>query len=140
MLELLPLPQMVIWLRPEWVLLALLYWMIISPSVGFLGAFSTGVLLDLSNGTLLGEHALAIVLVAYFAIKFHQLIRVYPIFQQTIVVFVLLALYKLIIFIVQGFMGQLPIIFLYWLSIFTSALLWPWIFAILTDIQRRMVL
>jgi rod shape-determining protein MreD len=137
MLELLPLPSLVIWSRPEWVLLTLLYWVMALPHIGFFSVFTVGILLDLSNGTLLGEHALALIIVSYFVIKFHQLIRIYPATQQMLIMFILVIIYKLIIFIIQGFINQLPNVFLYWLSAFSSALLWPWIFILLRDFRRR---
>ena len=60
-LAMLPMPDWTIWLRPVWVLMVLIYWAMMIPyqvSVGT--AWLTGLVVDLLNGTLLGEHALPI--------------------------------------------------------------------------------
>jgi len=139
MLDVLPLPGWVIWLRPHWSLLVLLYWIMALPyCVGITYAFMVGVLLDLLNGTLLGEHAFAIVAVAYLAIKLHQLIRVYPLLQQTLVILLMMLLYQIIIFSIQSFIGESPHPLLYWLPVLVSAVLWPWLFVVLRDWRRRL--
>ncbi len=138
-LDILPLPGWVIWLRPSWTLLVLLYWAMALPNVvGIFYALMIGLLLDLLNGTVLGEHAVALIVVTYIMIKFHQLIRVYPLMQQTIIIFLLFITYQIIIFAIQGFVGQLPHTILYWLSGVISTLLWPWVFVLLRDWRRKL--
>ena len=61
----------------------------------------------------------------------HLLIRVYPIMQQTLIIFVLVTLYKTTIYIIQGVIGELPHTLFYWLTAFVSAILWPWMFILL---------
>ncbi len=131
-LEILPLPSWSIWLRPTWTLLVLIYWTLTSPeTVGIGSAFIVGILLDLLTGTLLGEHAFVMVIIAYIAIKLHRLIRAFTLLQQTLVVSLLILIYQLLIFATQGFLAQLPYSPLYWLTVIISTLLWPWIFALL---------
>jgi rod shape-determining protein MreD len=138
MLEVVPLPGWIIWLRPQWTLLVMIYWMMAFPSVvGFIYAFGIGILLDLLNGTLLGEHAFAMVAIAYLILKLYQLIRVYPMAQQTLMIFVLVLLYRAIIFIIQGVIGELPHYMMYWLTVIISTILWPWIFILLRDMRRK---
>lgn len=138
MLEVVPLPNWIIWLRPQWVLLVIIYWMLAFPSVvGFIYAFGIGILLDLLNGTLLGEHAFAMVVIAYLILKLHQLIRVYPMAQQACIIFMLILLYRAIIFIIQGVIGKPPHFMGYWLTVIISTLLWPWVFILLRDMRRK---
>jgi rod shape-determining protein MreD len=137
-LDVLPLPGWVIWLRPSWVLLVLMYWALIMPyrvAVGY--AFVVGLLLDLLQGSLLGLHALPFVLIIYVVAKAHKILKVFPMRQQMLVVFFLLLIEKIIIFAVQGFIGQLPSSWLYWLSILISTLLWPWVVILLHDWRHR---
>ena len=62
MLEILPLPGFIIWFRPAWTLLVLIYWAMALPEVVGVGyAFMVGIFLDVLTGTLLGEHAFAMV-------------------------------------------------------------------------------
>ncbi|OGT30905.1 MAG: rod shape-determining protein MreD [Gammaproteobacteria bacterium RIFCSPHIGHO2_12_FULL_35_23] len=137
-LDILPLPTWILWLRPSWTLLVLIYWVMMIPdriSVGY--AFILGVLLDLLEGTVLGQHAVAMVLVIYLVAKFYKRMQVFAIQQQMLMVFLLLLLYKLIIFILQGFLGQLPTSLLYWISILVGTLLWPWIYLLLQGWRNR---
>lgn len=138
MLTILPLPSWAAWLRPQWVMLVMIYWCLAIPeriSVGV--AWLIGLLLDVLQGTLLGQHALALAVVAYFIVKFHPRIRLYPIWQKTIIVFFLSLTYLALIFWVQGLMGILPNTWEYWLPAITSTLLWPWVFIILRDLRRK---
>lgn len=138
-LDILPLPGWVLWLRPSWTLLTLLYWTMALPNVvGLKTAFFLGILLDLLNGNVLGEHAFALIVISYFMITFYQRIRVYPLSQLTTVVFIFIYLYLMIIFAIQGFLGQLPHSILYWLGGLISTFLWPWIYLLLRDWRRRL--
>ncbi|NIR61524.1 MAG: rod shape-determining protein MreD, partial [Gammaproteobacteria bacterium] len=87
MLAMVPLPEAVDSLRPDWVALVVLYWAIALPQrFGLLFAWIAGLLLDVSMGTLLGQHALGLVLVAAVALRLHQRLRLFPLAQQALVV------------------------------------------------------
>lgn len=134
----LPMPIWTIWLRPAWVLMVLMYWAIMMPqrvSVGL--AWITGLLVDLLNGTLLGEHALAYTIVIYFVSRLNIRLKMCPPVQQGITVLIFLLLYQFILYCIQGFIGELPGSHLYWLSSLTSTLLWPWLFVLIRDCSRR---
>ena len=133
----LPMPIWTIWLRPAWVLMVLIYWAITVPYRASVGtAWVMGMLTDLLNGTLLGEHALAYTIVIYFVSRMHMRLRMYPMLQQSFSVLFFILLYQFIIFCIQGFIGELPGSQLYWLSSFTSMLLWPWLFILMRDLHR----
>lgn len=136
-LALLPMPDWTTWLRPSWVLLVLIYWAMSIPfrvSVGT--AWLMGLIVDLFNGGLLGEHALAFTMVIYFVSRIHIRLRMFPVLQQGLFVFILVLLYQFIIYCIQGFVGELPNSHLYWLSSVTSMLLWPWLFVLMRDCRR----
>lgn len=127
-LTLLPLPVWADWWRPEWMTLVVIYWTLTLPhrfSVGF--AWLMGLLLDAVGGTLLGEQAFALAVVAYLTVKWHRRIRVFPVWQQSLTVFGLTLLFQSIIFLIQGLIGELPQPSHYWLPSVTSMLLWPWV-------------
>lgn len=136
-LAFLPMPDWTIWLRPAWVLLVLIYWAMMMPSrvgVGF--AWVVGLIIDLINGTLLGEHALAFTVVIYFVSRMHIRLRIYPLLQQGFSIWIFVLLYQFIIYCIQGFIGELPDSNLFWLSSVTSMLLWPWLFILMRDCRR----
>lgn len=138
-LTLLPMPGWTVWLRPAWVLMVLIYWAIVAPyqiSVG--AAWIMGLVVDLLNGTLLGEHALAYTLVIYLVSRMYIRLRMYPLLQQGFSVLSFVLLYQFIVYCIQGFIGQLPSSHLYWLSSMTSMLLWPWLFVLMRDSHKRL--
>lgn len=138
LLTLLPMPDWTIWLRPAWVLLVLIYWAMTTPHKVSIGmAWAMGILLDLFDGTLLGEHALALTVVIYLVTRMHIRLAMSPLLQQGISIFLFVLLYQMILFCIQGFIGELPASYLFWLSPMTSMLLWPWLFVIMRDCRRR---
>ncbi len=137
-LAFLPMPEWAMWMRPAWVLLVLIYWAMTVPSRVSVGtAWLSGLVIDLLNGTLLGEHALACTVVIYFVSRMHLRLCMYPVPQQGIMVLFFVLTYQFIIYCIQGFVGQLPGSQLYWLSSITSMLLWPWLFVLMRDFRRR---
>ncbi len=88
MLAIAPLPGWAEPFRPDWVALTLIYWSMTLPqnySVG--SAWIVGLILDVAQGTLLGEHALALCLVIYITVKFHLQLRQFPLLQLSATVF-----------------------------------------------------
>ncbi|MCG5500864.1 rod shape-determining protein MreD [Ectothiorhodospira lacustris] len=137
-LTILPLPDWAIHWRPEWVAMTVIYWNMALPRrVGVGTAWILGLLLDVTKGALLGQHALAMALIAWISIRVHQRIRVYPLWQQAITVGALLALFKLMVLWVYGITGHAPGTWLYWAPVAGSILLWPLIFVLLRRIRRR---
>lgn len=138
MLAMLPMPDWTIWLRPAWVLMALIYWAMSVPhrvSVGV--AWSVGLIVDLLTGTVLGEHALAFTIVIYLVSRIYLRLSMYPLLQQGMTIFLFVLMYQFTLYCVQGFIGELPRSQLYWLSSITSMLLWPWFFVLMRDFRRR---
>ena len=63
MLAIMPLPDWAVEFRPDWVTLVLIYWAMAVPTrVGVTVAWFAGLLLDVSYGTLMGQHAVGMVL------------------------------------------------------------------------------
>lgn len=138
MLAIIPLPNWAIELRPEWVTLVLIYWAIVEPSkIGITVAWFAGLFLDVSYGTLMGQHAIGMVLVVYVIHLQHQRLRVASLLQQAIVIFLLLFVKQLLILWVDGMLGRAPDSWLYFMPTITSTLLWPWIYLILKDLHRK---
>jgi len=140
-LAILPLPDWVQNYRPNWVALVLIYWSMALPKrVGLWFAFFTGIILDTSQGTLLGQHTLALVVIIFINMNFYQRIRVLALAQQAIYVFVLLLINQLIIAWVEGIMGRPTPILTFFAAPFIGMLIWPWVFVILRDIRRKAIL
>jgi rod shape-determining protein MreD len=100
-------------------------------------AWFTGLLLDVSYGTLMGQHAIGMVLVIYVIHLQHQRLRVASLLQQAIVIFFLLLLKQLLTLWVSGMLGHAPDSWTYFMPTITSTLLWPWVYLILRDLRRK---
>jgi len=139
MLTLLPMPNWAVWLRPAWVLMVLIFWVMAAPDQVSVGAaWIAGIILDILLGSLLGEHALALTIVTFIVVRMYSRLRMFPLLQQGLSIFLLVLLYQFILFCIQGFIGSSPNSWLYWSSSLTSMLLWPWVYSILrsrTDIK-----
>jgi len=137
-LAILPLPDWAAPYRPAWVVLVLIYWCMALPVRVSVGAgWIAGLMLDLLNGALLGQNALAYAVVAYVTVVLHQRLRVFPLWQQALSVLLLVALGQLLVLWVLGIVDAAPNSLQFWLPSVTSMLLWPWLFVILRDARRR---
>ena len=138
MLAIMPLPDWAVLYRPDWVTLVLIYWVMAFPyKIGVGLAWLAGLLLDVSYGTLMGQHAIGMVLVIYVIHLQHQRLRVASLIQQAIVIFFLLLIKQLLTLWVDGMLGRAPDNWLYFIPTITSTLVWPWMYLILRDLQRK---
>ena len=136
-----PLPSLLEPFRPDWVTLTLIYWSLALPrTFGLLTAWFAGLLLDVAQGTLLGQHALALTAVAYFPLRFHLRLRVFPIWQLSATVFALLALYQFLLFWINGTAGVASELVDYWGSVITGTLLWPPLMLLFNGVRQQFVL
>lgn len=132
-----PLPEVLRPARPHLLLLLVIYWALSAPRVaGLMFAWMCGLAIDVLKGTLLGQHAAAFLLVAYLTHKFQLRMRIFPIYHQTLTVFMLLALYEFVVFWIDGIIGQAVTTWLRWLPVLTGTLLWPLMVAVLDTWNR----
>lgn len=136
-LSIVPLPEWMAICRPAWVPMVLIYWVLALPECFRLSfAFAVGLLLDVFQGSLFGVHPLSFVFLTAVALSIHQRIRLFPLYQQALVIFVLILGYQLIqltVRILTDVNGPpLP----YLLPALTSAAIWSWIVMILRYLRR----
>ena len=125
-LTVLPLPRSLDVVRPAFLVLTVLYWSVYAPRAGGLAiGFFAGLMLDVFQGPVLGEHALALSLVTYIAVREHQRIRSKPAIQQALIVFPALMLYELVLFMIDGWTGHPVTSPLRWVHTLSGALIWP---------------
>ncbi len=137
-LMILPLPEWAQSYRPNWVALILIYRSMALPKrVGLWYAVVTGLLADTLQGTLLGQHALALVIIMYLNLNFYQRIRVLSLPQQSLYVFILLFICQIMVIWVEGIMGRPTPVFAYLGAPIVGMMIWPWVFVILRDIRRK---
>jgi rod shape-determining protein MreD len=137
-LTILPMPYWAAELRPQWVALTLIYWALNQPErVGVFWGFCIGLLLDVISGSVLGQNALALSAVTYLAIELHQRIRIFPLWQQSLSVWVLLLVERLLTVWILGATGAPTPTLWYWVPTFFGLLLWPWLSLVLRDLGGR---
>jgi rod shape-determining protein MreD len=139
-LTVLPLPPWLNLVRPAFLVLTVLFWSIAAPRAGGIAlGFFSGIMLDVFQGPLLGEHALALCFVTYVFVREHQRIRSKPVFQQSLIVFAALVMYEFLVFAIDGWTGHALTNPLRWIPTATGALFWAPVAAVLaaTNDRRR---
>ena len=138
MLSIMPLPGSIAAFRPDWMALLMIFWAMQLPRTWSVGsAWIVGIVLDVTYGTLLGQHAVALCIIVFITIRFHLLMRVFPLLQLSATAFALLAMYQFILFWVNGVAGVTAPTITYWGPVITGTLLWPFLFMFLSGVGYR---
>ncbi|HEX5844098.1 MAG TPA: rod shape-determining protein MreD [Pseudomonas sp.] len=125
--------------RPLWLALILTYWVLVLPHrVGMTTAWCMGLLADVLNGSLLGQNALTLTLITFLLLTLHQRLRMFPIWQQATVLLVVFGLAQLVQLWLHALTGNRQPTLEFVLPALVSALLWPWVCAILRGLQQRL--
>ena len=135
--NILPLSGMSLVLRPDFLALVLLFWCIREPRLIGVGiAWFLGLLMDVADGTVFGQHALAYAVLAYAAEYFRRRVLRFPLWQQAAQVAVLLLLCAGLVALVR-IVGGAPLPRpSYAVGSLTGALLWPVLTVLLQWPQR----
>jgi rod shape-determining protein MreD len=129
LLTLLPMPAALEPLRPYWVGLVLIYWSMEVPKPLPLGAaFLIGLLLDVLTASLMGLHALSLLVLVYLVRRFRPRIRFVPPWQQALAVLAILVNDRIIMLWSMILMGEPVPTWQHWVSPLVGMALWPWIF------------
>ncbi len=141
MLTVFPLPSWLMWFRPEWLLMTLLFWSMMMPHrVGVGALFFVGLLADLLTGTLFGQHALVLTIIGYICLRFQNQLRSLPLWQQFLAMFSITFSYLAIQYVVMQIGNVATFSWKYWMPVVTTAIVWPWINALLKNYQYRLKL
>lgn len=125
--------------RPLWLALILTYWVLALPHrVGMTTAWCVGLLADVLNGALLGQNALILTLVTFLVLSLQQRLRMFPMWQQSMVLLVVFGLAQLVQLWLNALTGSRPPTLAFVLPALVSALLWPWVCVILRGAHKRL--
>ncbi|MFH1603290.1 MAG: rod shape-determining protein MreD [Pseudomonadota bacterium] len=123
---------------PDLTATVLAFWCIHQPRrIGIGIAWTLGLLLDVGNGALLGQHALAYSVLAFLAISVHRRILWFPLWQQALHLLLLLLATQLLTLAIRvaagaGFPG-----WSYFAGSLICAALWPGVSFVLLLPQRQ---
>jgi rod shape-determining protein MreD len=135
--NLVPLSGTALALRPDFLALVLLYWCIHEPRfVGVGVAWTVGLMMDVGDGTLFGQHALAYAFLAYAAEYFRRRVLRFPPWQQAAQVAVLLLLCAALVLLIRVVGGAPLPRWTYAAPSLVGALLWPPLSVLLQWPQR----
>lgn len=138
LLDILPLTAPVAHWRPDWLALTVLYWCLAAPQRFNIGsAWLAGLILDLLLGGLLGQHALAMIVMAYPAVRLSAQFPLFSVLQQLLLVAAALALYRGMLMWIYGVSGAGPLDWAFWAPLVSNVLLWPWLDFGLRRLLRR---
>ncbi|CAG0981270.1 Rod shape-determining protein MreD [Methylophilaceae bacterium] len=123
--QLLPWDGFGLQIRPDFLLLVVIYWLLRTPHLCNIGtAWFAGLVIDLASGGLFGQHALAYAITAFFAVRYQRRLALFNIWQQSAYVFVLLLLTQVIVLILKLFSGGNIPDWTYFLPSASGILLW----------------
>lgn len=112
-------------IRPDFVLLTLIYWLLRAPQLCNIGtAWFIGIVIDIATGGLFGQNALAYALSAFFAVIYQRRLALFNIWQQAAYVFALLVLTQTTLLVLKLFAGGNSPGWVYFLPCVTGILLW----------------
>jgi rod shape-determining protein MreD len=135
----LPLPPGFDLARPYLLAMLLCYWLLEAPDhVGLGTAFVVGLMADLVSGTLFGEQAMRLVVLAFLVQRFRARLRFFPLWQQALAVFALLLNDRLVALAIHLAAGEGAPPWATWLSPILGFALWPWLFLLLDELRLRL--
>lgn len=112
-------------LRPDFMLLVIIFWLLRAPNLCNVGtAWFIGLCVDLATGGTFGQYALAYTVTAFFAVIYQRRLVLFNATQQLVYVFVLLMISQIVLLILKTFAGTESPDWSYFLPSITGALLW----------------
>jgi rod shape-determining protein MreD len=125
--NLLPWSGWLLAIKPDFVALVLLHWCILQPRrVGFTVAMLLGLSMDVADGSLFGQHALAYSMLAFAGIVLHRRVLSFTMKDQILHVIPLLLANDIIVLIIRKLAGgEFPGILYFFGSIIAGALWLP---------------
>lgn len=125
-LNLLPWQGLALLVKPDFVILPLLYWSVHQPrKIGIGMAWLAGLVMDVAYGSLFGQHALAYAIAAYGALALRRRILMFSVWRQALHVLPLMLLAQSVVVITRLAAGFAFIGWTYFFGSVAGALLWP---------------
>ena len=131
------LPHMIKIISPFWLLLFFVYWLIYTNSEGiYRFAFILGILLDVFQGGILGQNALALVLSSAFILSVKKSFFVSNLTTQQVYIFIASLIYLGLFLMTHIAVQGIQIQWLFVLTPFTGAIFWPAVRFLLAKLKQ----
>ena len=134
----LPFPDWLSALRPFLLALVVAYWVLETPQRMGLGrVFLIGLVLDLASFSVLGEHALRLVLIAGVLHLMRSRFRFYPVWQQSGFLMLMLYVDLAVLWLMHLSQGLPMVQAEVWGSPVLAFLIWPWLYMLLDNLRLQ---
>ena len=138
LLSLLQMPEILSPFIPYWVAMVVIYWSLETRGIISLGqAFLIGLVLDVLSGSLMGLHALSLVIMVFLVQHFRSRLRFFPPWQQAFSILGLLVNDRIILIWITVLLGESLPTWEYWLPPLVGMAIWPWLFLGLDRLRAR---
>ncbi len=125
-LELVVLPAVLAPLRPEWMVLCLVYWLLRHPErIGMATALVVGLIMDLLAGSYFGMHMLALSIITYLVLAMQQRLKMFPVVQQAAIVFLVTGIHLMTVYTIRATLSVTDGSLEYLWQALSSAVCWP---------------
>ncbi|WP_373976557.1 rod shape-determining protein MreD [Chitinibacter sp. SCUT-21] len=123
---------------PDFVALLIIYWTLNQPRLfGIAWAFLLGILMDVADGNVLGQHALAYSIIAFLTLSRQRQMAVFPFWQQALIALALLMLSQTIMLVIRLSMGASMVGWGYFAGNLFAAFMWPPLSNLMIMYQRK---
>ena len=131
------LPHLIELISPFWLLLFFVYWLIYSNSQGiYRFAFILGILLDVFQGGILGQNALALIISSAFILSVKKSFFVSNLTTQQVYIFIASLIYLGLFLMTHIAVQGIQIQWLFVLTPFTGAIFWPAVRFLLAKLKQ----
>jgi rod shape-determining protein MreD len=123
--QMLPWSGLALLIRPDFVLLTVIFWILRVPKLCNIGtAWFAGLVIDLISGNVFGQNGMAYALTAFFAVIYQRRLILFTVWQQTAYVFFLLILNQTTLFILKLMSGGEFPGWIYFASCISGIVIW----------------
>ncbi|WP_133405676.1 rod shape-determining protein MreD [Parashewanella tropica] len=137
-LQIMPLPTELEAWRPDWLLITLICWTMYLPHrYSIFTGFVLGVILDVLLGATIGIRALSFSICIYLVLMYQQRLMNFPRWQQSLVVFVIVALYQLLVYWVELILGVGTLSVSMFYPAISSFVIWRWAYWVIRSIAHK---
>ncbi len=138
-LTIVKLPDWLHYFRPDWLALIVAYWVLALPErLGVFYGFINGLFLDLLLFKVFGVNAFGLATLAFLVSHYHQQLRIFGLWQQALLITLMIAVMKLLIGFINGFTSDFSYTVFYWYSLIGDMLFWPFIYILSRDARRTL--
>lgn len=123
---------------PDWIALVVIYWALMTPDkIGPFVAFVLGTLLEVLFVRNFGVLGFGLATLAFVVNRGHQQLKVLSLWQQTMIIGVLIGVYKLVTGWLFGMITGFIITSEYFYSLLGSMLVWPFLYILLQELRSK---